>query len=164
MRVCTAPETLGFPLTEKKSIFLAGSIEQGRADLWQDYVISQLDHLRVAVFNPRRALWNASLEQSIHNAEFNAQVNWELDTIESADVVFFNFEPDTLSPISLAELGYVLGRNIHGKVQDVIVVCPKNFWRRGNVEIMCSRGGFTLHDNLSDGISTLVLSLESSGL
>jgi len=161
MRVYTAPEELGFPIAEKVSVFLAGSIEQDRADQWQGYVISKLSHIRVAVFNPRRSQWKSSLEQSINNPEFTAQVNWELDHLENANVVFFNFDQDTMSPISLAELGYVLGRNYHCKTQEVIVVCPKRFWRSGNVEIMCQRGGFTLFDQLNDGLLELSLLLES---
>lgn len=160
MRVYTAPEVLGFPIHEKVSVFLAGSIEQDKAQQWQQEVIGRLSHLRVAVFNPRRRTWNSSLEQCVANSDFVAQVNWELDRIENADIIFFFFQPGTQSPISLAELGFVLGRNLHAKTQEVFVVCPKGFWRKGNVDIMAQHGDFRLYENLSDGIYALDLFVE----
>lgn len=160
MRVYTAPEILDFPIKERLSIFLAGSIEQDKAQQWQQQVIGQLSHLRVAIFNPRRHAWNASLEQSTANRDFVDQVNWELDRISSTDVVFFYFQPGTQSPISLAELGLVLGRNQQAKLQEVFVVCPNGFWRKGNVDIMAQCGDFRLYEKLSDGISALSLFVE----
>ena len=160
MRVYTAPEVLGFPINEKLSVFLAGSIEQDKAHQWQQQVIGQLSHLRVAVFNPRRHAWNSSLDQSVANPDFVDQVNWELDRIENADIVFFYFQPGTQSPISLAELGFVLGCNLHAKTQEVFVVCPEGFWRKGNVDIMSQHGNFRLYENLSDGICALGLFVE----
>jgi len=163
MRVYTAPEVLGFKIPEKASVFLAGSIEQDRAEPWQNRVIETLKHLKVAVFNPRRETWNASAEQSIENPDFYAQVTWELDHIEDADVMFFYFQPDTLSPISMAELGFVLGLSSFRDVlpaQKIIVVCPRGFWRRGNVEIMCERAGAEFFEDLTDGLNSLTEYLE----
>jgi len=43
------------------------------------------------------------------------------------------FDPNTKSPISLLELG------LHANSGKMIVCCPKGFWRKGNVDIVCER-------------------------
>lgn len=43
------------------------------------------------------------------------------------------FDPKTKSPISLLELG------LFARTGKLIVVCPKGFWRKGNVDIVCKR-------------------------
>lgn len=156
MRVYTAPEVVSWEIDEKVSVFLAGSIEMDRAELWQDCVIKQLERLRVAVFNPRRASWDSSWKQEMANPQFNEQVNWELDHLNKATVKFFYFDPNTMSPITLMELGYVLGQN----ASNIIVVCPRGYWRRGNVEIMCARNNVPLFEHMTDGVGLLCATLE----
>jgi hypothetical protein len=45
------------------------------------------------------------------------------------------FDPNTLSPISLLELG------LHAKSGKLIVCCPEGFYRKGNVDIVCQNFG-----------------------
>lgn len=128
-------------------IFLAGSIEMGKAINWQTTIGETLESLECVgqIYNPRRDDWDSTWIQSINDAQFNNQVNWELNHIEQSDIVFIHFEPETMSPITLAELGYVLGRlqrfdeNSSHLIPTIIVSCPDNFWRKGNVEIMVDR-------------------------
>lgn len=153
MRVYTAPETVPFEETGV-SVFLAGSIEQGKAEDWQQQVIDALGDLDGVVYNPRRAQWDSTWEQSIDNPQFAEQVNWEIDHIERSDIVLMYLQPGTKSPISLLELGYLLGNPMG--MTNVIVVCPDGFWRKGNVEIMIARESeqriTALVDTLEDGI------------
>jgi hypothetical protein len=146
-------------------IFLAGSIEMGLAEFWQDALAEDLAQMECVsnVFNPRRTDWDSSWEQSINNPHFNEQVNWELSNIELADVVFFYFDKNTKSPITLMELGLVLGelnqKNRNGLLpeshQRIVVCCPDGFWRQGNVEIVCHRAGVKMFKDFSD--ATLAL-------
>lgn len=133
------------------SIFLAGSIEMGAADNWQDKVISKFSDIEYIDFlNPRRTDWDSSWLQSIVNPYFNEQVNWELDKLELADYIFMYLQPGTISPISLLELGMF--------VQDktMIVVCPEGFYRKGNVDIVCDRARVEyLYTDLESGITAL---------
>jgi nucleoside 2-deoxyribosyltransferase len=122
-------------------IFLAGSIEMGVAEMWQDRIARDLSHEDVVIFNPRRDDWDSSWEQKASNPQFAEQVNWELDHIDTADIVIFYFDPGTKSPVTLMELGYVIGQ---GCAVEIIVCCPDGFWRKGNVEIMCDRNNITL--------------------
>jgi hypothetical protein len=119
----------------KLKIFLAGSIEMGKAEDWQTQVSNLLaDQEDIIIFNPRRDDWDSSWVQSIHDDQFYAQVNWELDHIEKANVVLMYFDPTSQSPISLLELGILTAYP-----DKVLVCCPEGFWRKGNVDIVCER-------------------------
>lgn len=68
-----SPESIEDRDKSKKAIFLAGSIEMDKAVNWQkrgEEVLSE----KYVIFNPRRASWNTSWEQSIDNPQFKEQV------------------------------------------------------------------------------------------
>ncbi len=132
------------------AVFLAGSIEMGGAVEWQPTVIDALsDASELVVLNPRRPEWDSSWRQSIDDARFREQVEWELDALERADVIALHFAPETKSPISLLELG------LHARGGRTIVSCPPEYWRRGNVEIVCERYGVPMVAGLSELIALL---------
>jgi len=114
-------------------VFLAGSIEMGAAENWQDKLTGLLSDTDGYILNPRRDDWDSSWEQSIENAQFRNQVCWELKAMELADRILMYFDPATKSPISLLELGMYCGS---GKL---VVCCPDGFWRKGNVDVVCER-------------------------
>ncbi|NJL15375.1 MAG: hypothetical protein HC913_21815 [Microscillaceae bacterium] len=122
------PAPLGRP-----SVFLAGSIAQGQAEEWQSALIGQLHHWPGIVLNPRRPNWNADWVQRIDHPDFRAQVEWELEGLEKADLIVMYLDPSTQSPISLLELGLM------AHSQKMWVACPEGFWRKGNVDIVCHR-------------------------
>ena len=134
-------------------IFLAGSIEMGKAELWGLKVIEALSVLKdsnITVFNPRRDDWDSSWVQEQSNPQFNHQVNWELNRLDTCDIVFMYFSPETKSPISLLELGRYIG------IKEMIVCCPKGFWRKGNVDILCTRTGTPVFEDLDSAIGALI--------
>lgn len=138
-----------------ETVFLAGSIEMGKAENWQDRFKKAIEHLPVTVFNPRRDDWDSSWVQSIDNPQFSEQVNWELNHITLADTVVFYFDPNTMSPITLMELGWVAALpkvkgGLFPRQRNVIVCCPKRFWRKGNVDIMCQRVGIPVVETLEE--------------
>lgn len=151
-----APNTF-LPTGIVPTVFLAGSIEMGAAGEWQKIAVENLrtwlsehDRLQAVVFNPRRDDWDDSWEQSVHDANFNGQVNWELDNIAKADIVFFYFEENTMSPITLLELGLCIGW------QKKIIVCTHpNYQRNGNVRITCMRERIPVHSRLTTGLARL---------
>lgn len=141
--------------SEVVTFFLAGSIEMGAAELWQDKVAKAVsDRDDVVLYNPRRDDWDPTWEQSIHNKQFKQQVDWELDHIELADFVVFYFDPNTKAPISLLELGLVAGQRAEERwgAHTVCVCCPPGFYRRGNVEIVCKRYKIKLVNTLEEMI------------
>ena len=117
-------------------IFLAGSIELGDADDWQQRATSALMDLGdIALLNPRRDDWDASWEMRMDHPRFYEQVTWELAGLEMADIILMFFDPKTKSPITMIELG------LWAKSGKMVVCCPNGFWRKGNVDIVCQRYG-----------------------
>ncbi len=144
------------PTLNHPSIFLAGSIEMGAAEDWQTQVQNELVDFLVTIYNPRRDEWDSSWEQRETNPQFNHQVNWEMNMLESSSIIFMYFSPETKSPISLLELG------MH-KDDNIIVCCPDGFWRKGNVEIVCSRNKIPLFNDLNSAIASLKSQILSYG-
>jgi Nucleoside 2-deoxyribosyltransferase like len=133
-----------------KRIFLAGSIEMGLAEQWQERIVKAISDVSgLVILNPRRDDWDASWEQRASNPQFSEQVNWELDMLDAADIVVMYLAPGTKAPISLLELG-LCART--GKLR---VCCPEGFWRRGNVEMVCERYQIPLSATLDDLIAEL---------
>jgi len=133
-RIIKAPEYLSgveYALYHKK-IFLAGSIEMGKAENWQPMMEEALG-ANTLIMNPRRDDWDSSWEQKKENQKFNDQVTWELFHLEKADWIVMYFAPGTISPISLLEFG------LHAKSGKLLVCCPEGFQRKGNVDIVCER-------------------------
>jgi hypothetical protein len=159
LKVFTAPEVPNGHLTN--TLFLAGSIEMGKAADWQQLVIDELQRTDIAgvIYNPRRTDWDPTWEAG--SPEMKAQINWELDQLEDAQTIFFYFQGDTLSPISLLELGLAVAWSVQvGPRPNVIVVCERNFWRRTNIIETCRRGLVRRFDNLEDGVRALKQELE----
>lgn len=127
----------------KHMIFLAGSIEMGKAENWQTRVTEALKNYDVTILNPRRDDWDSSWTQTIEDPKFREQVEWELQALEDATEILMYFDPTTKSPISLLELG------LFAKTGKLIVCCPEGFWRKGNVDIVCKRYGVMQVDNLN---------------
>lgn len=150
MKVFKAPE----PVVPKFNslliqIFLAGSIEMGKAVDWQAEVTETFrDDDDVYILNPRRDDWDSSWTQSIDNEQFRTQVEWELEGLNNADIVFMYFAPGTQSPITLLEFGLMVSHLGHR----LVVVCPEGFWRRGNLEVTCAYWDVPLYDNVEDGL------------
>ena len=114
------------------SVFLAGSIEMGAAEDWQKRVENYLGDTEGVILNPRRDDWDSSWTQSIHDKNFRQQVEWELYGLENAKLIAMYFAEDTISPITLLELG------LHLRSSNIIVCSDKDYKRKGNVDITCN--------------------------
>jgi hypothetical protein len=133
MKIIKAPQSIAS--ARHPFIFLAGSIEMGKADEWQKRFEYMVQDLPGTIFNPRRDDWDSSWHQDINNDHFYEQVQWELQALDEADVIAMYFDPNTKSPITLLELG------LHADNKGLIVACPDGFYRKGNVDIVCDRYG-----------------------
>jgi hypothetical protein len=134
----------------RDKLFLAGSIEMGKAIDWQAEVVEAFKNYYMGVYNPRRDEWNAELPQKISCEEFRYQVTWEQRYLEKSNIVLMNLLPGTYSPISLLELGQL---SAVSKDKIVVVVCPEDFWRAGNVEMVCILYRIPLYRTLAEGIA-----------
>ncbi|MGV3612264.1 MAG: nucleoside 2-deoxyribosyltransferase domain-containing protein [Fluviicola sp.] len=129
--------------TDHFKVFLAGSIEMGVAENWQQKMEHALSgEEKVVLLNPRRDDWNASWKQEVTNQQFHEQVTWEMDGLESADLIVFYFSPGTQSPVTMLELG------LFARSGKLVVCCPEGFWRKGNVDMVCQRFNIEQVDTL----------------
>lgn len=143
MQVFNALCTIEGDNTEK-SIFLAGTIDRGNSYNWQEKVIRFLADKPYNIYNPRRDDWDDSWESNIDNNQFNEQVNWELNALEHSDLIIMNFLPYSQSPVTLIEFG------LFAKIEKLIVCCPNEFWRSGNIHIVCEKYKIPLYKKLDE--------------
>lgn len=147
MKVIKPPQSIVSGDRLNWSIFLAGSIEMGTAENWQDKVEKHFEgNPFYTILNPRRDDWDSSWEQEFENPQFYQQVSWELNALDKATHILMYFSPETKSPISLLELG------LYAKSEKMVVVCPEGFWRRGNVEIVCEKYGIPFYSDLDEAL------------
>jgi hypothetical protein len=145
MIVTTAPNELK---PEMYNVFLAGSIDNGEAEKWQDRLIRELSPLDidgVQIINPRRDDWDSTWVESIDDPKFNEQVNWEHDALDDSDFILVYFDPNGKAPITLMEIGMY-------KDYPMIVCCPDGYWKKGNVEVLCERNDIVLVNDIEDFI------------
>lgn len=131
------------PTIKGIKIFLAGTIDMGDSEDWQSKVVEHFkEYEDIQILNPRRDDWDSSWVQEYENPQFYQQVNWELNALEKSHLIIFNFLPDSQSPITLLELGLMADKG------NVVVCCPKKFWRSGNVHVICEKYGIPLFDTM----------------
>lgn len=151
MREIKAPEPY-IKEVDKKYLFLAGSIEMGVAENWQQKIVKLINEYSLVfnygldddliILNPRRDDWDSSWTQSVDNKQFKNQVEWELYSLDIADKILIYFQSETKSPISLLELG------LYANSGKLMVVCGERFWRKGNIDIVCKKYNIPMYNSL----------------
>ncbi|MBT9317063.1 nucleoside 2-deoxyribosyltransferase domain-containing protein [Leptothoe spongobia] len=149
VHVIKPPQPLSLVSDYQRTVFLAGSIEMGTAENWQDYVAQSLQPKDLTLLNPRRDAWDPCWQQTITNLQFRGQVEWELEAQENAAMIAMYFSPSTQSPITLLELG------LFASSGRLVVCCPDGFWRKGNVEVVCDRYTIPIVSSLNDLIASI---------
>ena len=155
--VLKAPQE--FVQDDNASIFLGGSIDMGAAENWQERLTRDLsDYENLVILNPRRDDWDSSWQQDpTPGTQFYEQVEWELDCQEQADVNIYYFAADSKSPITLLELGLFAEDN-------VLVCCPKEFYRYGNVKMVCDRYNVKMVESYDELLNTIRESLDKEDI
>ncbi len=152
MKTYTPPQNINELKTIKNiKIFLGGSIEQGKAEQWQQKarkLIAKYEKNNTIVFNPRRDDYQPDAQQNLDNPYFVGQVTWELDAQEMSDYKIYYFDPDTKSMITLLELGK------YGD-EKTLVICNEGYCRKGNVDIFCERYNIPQFKTLEEAIRSI---------
>lgn len=115
-----------------KSVFLAGTIDNGDSLNWQNKTIIELMNLGIndiEIYNPRREHWNPNPSKE----EMEYQIKWEQEYLDKADFIVMVLLDDSKSPISLLELG------LYAKSNKLIVFCTPDFYRWDNVRLTCEK-------------------------
>lgn len=117
---------------DKKSVFLAGTIDNGDSLNWQDKTIIELINLgteNINIYNPRREHWPS---EDNHD-EIEYQIKWEQEHLDKSDLIAMVLLDDSKSPISLLEMG------LYAKSNKLVVFCTPNFYRWDNVRLTCEK-------------------------
>lgn len=140
-------------LMRQRTFFLAGTIDMGGSVDWQKETVERIEAIEPAsdIYNPRRDDWNSSWVQTSEDPQFYQQVNWELDALDKADIIIMNFLATSKSPITLLELG------LYASSGKLIVCCPDEFWRSGNVNIVCNNYCVPVYKTMDDLLKSLNL-------
>ena len=115
-----------------KSVFLAGTIDNGDSLNWQNKTIIELMNLGIndiEIYNPRREHWNPNPSKE----DMEYQIKWEQDHLDKANIIAMVLLDDSKSPISLLEIG------LYAKTGKLIVFCTPNFYRWDNVRLTCKK-------------------------
>lgn len=91
-------------LPGRRSLFIAGGISN--TSDWQKILVKNLENVDGFVYNPRRDDFDLGDPQMT-----KAQIEWEYKYLTICQAVSFWFSPETLCPITLFELGWMLGQD-----------------------------------------------------
>ena len=128
------------------TVFLAGTIDNGNSEDWQQTVAAKLAgrDRRYLLYNPRQEEWHPERE-----GEMDYQVHWELEHMEKADHILMVFLDGSQSPITLLELG------LHARSGKLLVICTPGFYRYDNVRITCARYGVPVYGSIDEALEAL---------
>ena len=146
-----SPAEVDWRAIARPSVFLAGSIENGKAEDWQAEFVEQFKDQEGTIINPRRADWDPAMSAYRH-PELIRQIQWEMRSLAHVDVIFMYFAPGTVSPISLLEQGWF--GYTRGPAR-MVTVCPPEFFRATNVEVFCKEVGIPVYPTFEAGVEEL---------
>ena len=160
MQIVEAPNSLKPYLNSKAiKVFLAGSTKLNLIENWRKIFEDSLKSLDIVIFDPFRKDWDDSWKEDRNDSQFREQITWELEAQELADIVVMHFEPDALAPITLMEFGLNARPKAIGYSR-LIVHCPKEFWKKGNVDIVCARYGIKHVETLDALVDVTIKQIE----
>ena len=111
---------------DKISVFLAGTIDNGESIDWQASLSNEIqeEFPKVNIYNPRRADW----DKDATVPDLIEQIRWEQKYLNQCSILFFNILANSVSPVTLLELGQALGRG-----KEVVIACSSDYFRYWNV-------------------------------
>ena len=81
-------------------------------------------------------------------------MDWEITNLDKVDLIILYLHPGTISPVSLLELG------CYSQSGRLIVCCPPEYHRRGNVQYVCQKYNVPLFDNFDKLVKAAIAKLE----
>lgn len=140
-KVVTAPESVsvgGF------RVFLAGAIDMGEAENWQNAVIQTLASYDddLVLINPRRDQFTPDT--------LDEQVEWELEALELVECIAMWLPNTSKAPVSFWEAGY------NWRSPRFIIGAGPQFYRRRNLEIAGERYDVVIFESLMHFVHAII--------
>lgn len=126
MKYIEAPERY---YTGEVSIFLAGGITN--CPNWQQEMVKLLKELDIVIFNPRRENFPIGDPDAAY-----AQIKWEFEFLDRADMILFWFSRGSLNPIVLFEYGkWLMNTRNKDNYKPIFVGIDPEYERKQDVKI-----------------------------
>lgn len=129
---------------DRLKVFLAGSIDMGKTKNGQTRIGQDLTDQNVILLNPHREDWDKEWQLVSSDPNYRKQVEWALSALEYADFIIMYCAPGSQSRISLLEYG------LFAKSNKLLVLNPKGFWRKGNMDITSKYYNIKTFDSLDE--------------
>ncbi|MDG1333826.1 MAG: nucleoside 2-deoxyribosyltransferase domain-containing protein [Crocinitomicaceae bacterium] len=123
---------------DRASVFLAGSMATTRKNNWRQ-TATRTFQAAYHFFDPTNPRHN-----NLNDEEMRNHIKWELEAMKLSDIIILNFLPDSLSPISLVEIGMYISSN------KLVVVCPKEFYKWRYIDTLCNEYNTPIFNQLED--------------
>lgn len=130
---------------DSKTVFLAGTIDNGDSFNWQEGIINRCQDLDIVFYNPRRKEWMSSTRE-----EIEYQIKWEQEHLDNADLIIMCLLDNSKSPISLLELG------LYAQSGRIVVFCNPEFYRYDNVRLTCEKYNIPLYKVDLDNMKKII--------
>ncbi|ODA76864.1 hypothetical protein RJ55_07380 [Drechmeria coniospora] len=132
VRVVNAPATVPDANPARPIWFLAGTTAKTNDGDWRERSVELLKGYDLDLYNPTRNDWGPDWKNSLSDANFRTQVNWEHRNMERAETIVVFLHRQTRAEISLMELG------LHTKdaSKTILVYADPEYALRGNVEAL----------------------------
>ena len=131
---------------DSKTVFLAGTIDNGDSFNWQEGIINRCQDLDIVFYNPRRKKWPSVTVTS----QIEYQIKWEQEHLDNADLIIMCLLDNSRSPISLLELG------LYAQSGKIIVFCNPEFYRYDNVRLTCEKYNIPLYKVDLDNMKKII--------
>ena len=131
---------------DSKTVFLAGTIDNGDSFNWQEGIINRCQDLDIVFYNPRRKKWPSVTVTS----QIEYQIKWEQEHLYNADLIIMCLLDNSRSPISLLELG------LYAQSGKIIVFCNPEFYRYDNVRLTCEKYNIPLYKVDLDNMKKII--------
>ena len=133
-------------IPDSKTVFLAGTIDNGDSFNWQEGIINRCQDLDIVFYNPRRKKWPSVTVTS----QIEYQIKWEQEHLDNADLIIMCLLDNSRSPISLLELG------LYAQSGKIIVFCNPEFYRYDNVRLTCEKYNIPLYKVDLDNMKKII--------
>src|SRR5687767_146969 len=90
--VIIRPPSLPLRGNSPPTLFLAGPTSSKHSPDWRARLCTSLADLPVQILDPKNTAWDSTWHEDSSDSRWAAQVEWEMTTRATADVVVFFFE------------------------------------------------------------------------
>lgn len=134
------------------ALYLGGTIGVSTVDRWRDDIKDDLKDVDdLVIFDPVIPNWVNVRNSKEKKFNLNKQINWELEAQEDSDYIVYYFSPYAKASFAFLELGFFSTKPpTYTSASNIIVCCPKGFWKKDYIDVFCERYNIENVETLSE--------------